>query len=128
MPTRCGRQDLLQMLSKELLIKDPPNMHENASLSLLRLPHPRTGEFGPTVTVAAGSLRRAPGVPTLFLPYEHPNEGRSTILEVQAVSPPNARSWFLSEEVLQGEWSWSGDHRDSNLPKARWQTPNYDPN
>ncbi|KAJ7602260.1 ribonuclease H2, subunit B [Roridomyces roridus] len=47
----------------------------------LRLPHPRTG------------------VPSLFLPYSLQNE-RDAILEVQAVSPANPRSWFVGQEVV----------------------------
>ncbi|KAJ7268785.1 ribonuclease H2, subunit B [Mycena haematopus] len=51
----------------------------------LRLPHPRTG------------------IASLFLPY-HPqgNDGsrRDAILEVQAVAPTNARSWFIGQEVV----------------------------
>ncbi|KZT26700.1 hypothetical protein NEOLEDRAFT_1240767 [Neolentinus lepideus HHB14362 ss-1] len=54
---------------------------------LLRLPHPRTG------------------VPSLFLPYPQQQTGSTTtwsILEVQMVSPPNERSWFLEEgQVLE---------------------------
>ncbi|KAG9316403.1 ribonuclease H2, subunit B [Chiua virens] len=55
----------------------------------LRLPHPRTG------------------IPSLFLAHEpNPNasdtDGKcvSKILEVQAVEPPNARSWFIGDEVV----------------------------
>ncbi|KAF5316905.1 hypothetical protein D9611_003880 [Ephemerocybe angulata] len=43
----------------------------------LSLPHPRTGHFA------------------LFLPTD------TGILEVQAVSPTNARSWFLEQEVVE---------------------------
>ncbi|KAI0949376.1 hypothetical protein AcW1_009009 [Taiwanofungus camphoratus] len=51
-------------------------------LRILRLLHPRTG------------------IPALFLPYESPSK-QSFILEVQVVSPPNPRTWFMSEgEVL----------------------------
>ncbi|KAH0827552.1 hypothetical protein J3R83DRAFT_4273 [Lanmaoa asiatica] len=55
----------------------------------LRLPHPRTG------------------IASLFLAHEPvPDEDEpdrsqvSKILEVQAVEPPNARSWFIGEEVI----------------------------
>ncbi|TFK44398.1 ribonuclease H2, subunit B [Crucibulum laeve] len=57
-------------------------------LQYLRLPHPRTG------------------LPSLFLPSEVPGLSRSsaiqksTILEVQAVSPTDARSWFMNDEVV----------------------------
>ncbi|KAJ7747352.1 ribonuclease H2, subunit B [Mycena metata] len=51
----------------------------------LRLPHPRTG------------------IPSLFLPY-HPQKPdgpkRDSILEVQAVAPTHARSWFIGQEVV----------------------------
>ncbi|KAH8107902.1 ribonuclease H2, subunit B [Cristinia sonorae] len=56
--------------------------NEGRELRFLRLPHPRTD------------------VSSLFLPYYV--SGKSRLLEVQAVSPPNARSWFLSEgEVIE---------------------------
>ncbi|KAI6121484.1 ribonuclease H2, subunit B [Pisolithus sp. B1] len=55
----------------------------------LRLPHPRTG------------------LPSLFLTYQLQEGGgngsevrSSTILEVQTVAPPGARSWFMREEVV----------------------------
>lgn len=44
------------------------------------------------------------GLPSLFLPYEV--SGKSVILEVQVVSPPNRRSWFMSDEVLEGTCTW----------------------
>ncbi|KAH9935311.1 ribonuclease H2, subunit B [Fomitopsis serialis] len=53
-------------------------------LRFLRLPHPRTG------------------LPALFFPPELPDRSKSTILEVQAVTPPNPRSWFMPEgEVMK---------------------------
>ncbi|KZV69958.1 hypothetical protein PENSPDRAFT_608011 [Peniophora sp. CONT] len=56
----------------------------NARASFLRLPHPRTS------------------VPTLFLPYRRTASTSTSkyewdILEVQSVSPPGPRSWFLDE-------------------------------
>ncbi|KAJ3923958.1 ribonuclease H2, subunit B [Lentinula edodes] len=48
--------------------------------SFIRLPHPRTG------------------LPTLFLPYQ--TALSSTISELQAVEPINARSWFIENEVI----------------------------
>ena len=49
------------------------------------------------------------GIPSLFLPYESDRANcgtrKSSILEVQAVAPPNARSWFIGEEVVAGEYS-----------------------
>ncbi|KAJ7680532.1 ribonuclease H2, subunit B [Mycena polygramma] len=56
-----------------------------AATRFLRLPHPRTG------------------IGSMFLPY-WPREGggskRDAILEVQAVAPTNARSWFIGQEVV----------------------------
>ncbi|KAF8070633.1 ribonuclease H2, subunit B [Lyophyllum atratum] len=75
--------DLIHALSATLEQKDA----STASLSFIRLPHPRTG------------------LPSLFLPSETPSNAslpytQSRILEVQAVSPPDSRSWFLDEEVV----------------------------
>lgn len=53
---------------------------EPRKLRFMRLPHPRSG------------------VPSLFLPYQA--EGKSRIAEVQVVSPPNERSWFMSEDQV----------------------------
>ncbi|KAJ7859693.1 ribonuclease H2, subunit B [Mycena leptocephala] len=56
-----------------------------AASRFLRLPHPRTG------------------LASLFLPYQsRGNDGskRDAILEVQAVAPTNARSWFIGQEVV----------------------------
>ncbi|KAF8904478.1 ribonuclease H2, subunit B [Gymnopilus junonius] len=55
-------------------------------LRILRLPHPRTG------------------LPSLFLPLEwlppsNPQKS-SALLEIQAVCPPDERSWILGEEVV----------------------------
>ncbi|KAH9858715.1 ribonuclease H2, subunit B [Lenzites betulinus] len=50
-------------------------------LRILRLPHPRTG------------------VPSMFIPHETPQS--SIITEIQSVSPPNRRSWFTQEEVVE---------------------------
>ncbi|KII92761.1 hypothetical protein PLICRDRAFT_51117 [Plicaturopsis crispa FD-325 SS-3] len=63
-------QDLLDTLALNL---------EDAQF--LRLPHPRTG------------------VPSLFLPYRNKQQS-VTVLEVQAITPPNARSWFMGNEVI----------------------------
>ncbi|KAJ7079127.1 ribonuclease H2, subunit B [Mycena belliarum] len=55
------------------------------SSRFLRLPHPRTG------------------LASLFLPYESCSDDgpkRNAILEVQAVAPTNARSWFIGQEVV----------------------------
>ncbi|KAJ7045731.1 ribonuclease H2, subunit B [Mycena alexandri] len=56
-----------------------------AATQFLRLPHPRTG------------------IPSLFLPYypqKHDGPKRDSILEVQAVAPTHARSWFIGQEVV----------------------------
>ncbi|KAF7376320.1 hypothetical protein MSAN_00047500 [Mycena sanguinolenta] len=56
-----------------------------AANRFLRLPHPRTG------------------IASLFLPYQPQGTSgsrRDAILEVQAVSPTNARSWFIGQEVV----------------------------
>ncbi|EIN11896.1 hypothetical protein PUNSTDRAFT_111911 [Punctularia strigosozonata HHB-11173 SS5] len=58
-------------------------LDSETALRFLRLPHPRTG------------------IPSLFLPYVPLGQSKHTILEVQAVAPPNPRSWFMSEgEVI----------------------------
>lgn len=74
----------------------------------LRLPHPRTGA-SPLTTETAIVERYFPGIASLFLAYEPvPNEGEpdqkriSKVLEVHAVEPPNARSWFNGDEVVSG--------------------------
>ncbi|KAI0675309.1 ribonuclease H2, subunit B [Trametes maxima] len=75
--------DLLQAISGQLghgNLEGEESVPTNG-LRFLRLPHPRTG------------------IPTLFIPHE--NEQSSTILEVQFVSPPNRRSWFLQNEVVE---------------------------
>ncbi|KAI9463581.1 ribonuclease H2, subunit B [Lactarius psammicola] len=79
--------DLLDTITRKA------NQHESgsslspdglASMSFLRLPHPRTA------------------VPSLFLPYHRAEPASGSgggwgILEVQNVSPPNPRSWFFTE-------------------------------
>ena len=45
------------------------------------------------------------GLPSLFLPFESSGangEEISKILEIQAVSPPEERSWTLGERVIAG--------------------------
>ncbi|KAJ7702974.1 ribonuclease H2, subunit B [Mycena rosella] len=62
-----------------------PSGSKPACSRFLRLPHPRTG------------------LASLFLPYEpRVDDGskRNAILEVQAVAPTNARSWFIGQEVV----------------------------
>ncbi|KAK7053469.1 hypothetical protein VNI00_004095 [Paramarasmius palmivorus] len=77
MPAHLGLlpADLLQTLSIS------PNEHGHVPGSFIRLPHPRTG------------------LPSLFLPSDTTAHG-SSILELQQVTPPNARSWFVGNEVV----------------------------
>ncbi|KAF8315966.1 ribonuclease H2, subunit B [Amanita rubescens] len=59
--------------------------HVDHSANFLRLPHPRTG------------------IASLFLPVKGPKDTAgdiSVILEVQAVTPAETRSWFLDNEVV----------------------------
>jgi ribonuclease H2 subunit B len=51
------------------------------------------------------------------------------ILEVQAVAPTNARSWFIGQEVVAGSvsqilYSFS----EALSSQSRWKTPSHDPN
>ncbi|GLB37612.1 putative ydr279p protein family (RNase H2 complex component) [Lyophyllum shimeji] len=75
--------DVLQTLSTTL----EQGEKVSGGLSFIRLPHPRTG------------------IPSLFLPYDTPSDAslpcaQRGILEVQAISPPDPRSWFLDEDVI----------------------------
>ncbi|KAF8558009.1 hypothetical protein OG21DRAFT_1475189 [Imleria badia] len=84
----------------------------------LRLPHPRTGA-SPLIIETTIFDRSFPGIASLFLVHEPaPTEGEpdqkrvSKILEVQAVEPPNARSWFNGDDVISatlGADSWVTD-------------------
>lgn len=60
--------------------------HPGYATQFLRLPHPRTG------------------LASLFLLHDQQAQGDTTkmssILEVQAISPTNARTWFIGEEVV----------------------------
>ena len=44
------------------------------------------------------------GVPSLFLPSKSrdTDDSLDTILEVHVITPPNSRSWFLGEQVIEG--------------------------
>ncbi|CDO77326.1 hypothetical protein BN946_scf184775.g16 [Trametes cinnabarina] len=70
--------DLVQALSGHLA-SDVNSSQQD--IRVLRLPHPRTG------------------VPSLFIPHE--TSKISSILEVHAVSPPNKRSWFTEDSVVE---------------------------
>ncbi|KAI0358438.1 hypothetical protein OH77DRAFT_1494140 [Trametes cingulata] len=61
--------------------KDGDGAVERSGPRFLRLPHPRTG------------------IPSLFVAHETPQA--SSLLEVQSVSPPNRRSWFMQDEVVE---------------------------
>ncbi|KAF5380605.1 hypothetical protein D9615_004589 [Tricholomella constricta] len=79
--------DIMQTLSATLEQKDRVNA--STGLSFIRLPHPRTAQ----------------GISSLFLPSETLADASiscppSKILEIQAVSPPDPRSWFLGQEVV----------------------------
>ncbi|KIM91894.1 hypothetical protein PILCRDRAFT_809883 [Piloderma croceum F 1598] len=74
--------DVLDALSTQLPVNETPR---TSPLRFLRLPHPRTG------------------VPSLFLPYETTTSlelQETRIVEAQAVTPTNARSWFLGEQEV----------------------------
>ncbi|KAI0745770.1 ribonuclease H2, subunit B [Earliella scabrosa] len=75
--------ELVQSLSSKLNGSGDDGLAESRGVRFMRMPHPRTG------------------IPALFLPYELPEDGSSVILEVQAVCPPNKRSWFMRSEVLE---------------------------
>ncbi|RDX55099.1 hypothetical protein OH76DRAFT_1397456 [Lentinus brumalis] len=75
--------DLLQTICGQLGGTGAKEDGSEGGLRFLRLPHPRTG------------------ILSLFLPSVIPQEGKSSLLEVQAVSPPNKRSWFMSNEVVE---------------------------
>ncbi|KAL1743831.1 ribonuclease H2, subunit B [Schizophyllum fasciatum] len=64
------------ILPDELI--DTLSAQANIGTRLLRLPHPRTG------------------IPSLFAPYA----SGSKVAEVQAVAPPNERSWFIGDSVV----------------------------
>lgn len=68
---------------------------------MLRLPHPRTGENISRLFQLNEIHSSMPGLPSLFLPSE--SENASTVLEIQAVSPPDERSWMTGEEIVAGE-------------------------
>ncbi|KAF9482144.1 hypothetical protein BDN70DRAFT_829760 [Pholiota conissans] len=76
--------DIIQFLS--LSLQRVPCLEDREQpLRVLRLPHPRTG------------------LPALFLHTEQllpTSENAPPILEIQAVSPPDKRSWIMGEEVM----------------------------
>ncbi|CAA7261686.1 unnamed protein product [Cyclocybe aegerita] len=94
MPSRFAilPSDIIQYLSLSLNDTSTitPEFHNSTHepLQILRLPHPRTG------------------LPSLFLPLEHLQSRSSVdfsdagVLEIQAVCPPDERSWIVGEEVV----------------------------
>ncbi|KAH7929852.1 hypothetical protein BV22DRAFT_1080099 [Leucogyrophana mollusca] len=79
--------DVIDALAAQL--NEKSSLSNSSPARFLRLPHPRTG------------------IASLFLPYElnmerldSSSKTRFSIAEVQAVAPPNARSWFIGEEVV----------------------------
>jgi len=78
--------------------------HVDHSANFLRLPHPRTGAF--QTHLPPSFLTTPEGIASLFLPVKGPKDTAgdiSVILEVQAVTPAETRSWFLDNEVVSGE-------------------------
>ncbi|KAI0780054.1 ribonuclease H2, subunit B [Fomes fomentarius] len=75
--------EILQTLASQLEESTGDGMQADGGRRFLRLPHPRTG------------------IPALFLPCELLNDGNGAILEIQAISPPNKRSWFMGDEVVE---------------------------
>ncbi|KAG1862529.1 ribonuclease H2, subunit B [Suillus subalutaceus] len=74
--------DIIDTLTARL---NQENRHPSYATQFLRLPHPRTG------------------LASLFLHDQHAQGDTtktSSILEVQAISPTNARTWFIGEEVV----------------------------
>ncbi|KAG2146022.1 ribonuclease H2, subunit B [Suillus bovinus] len=75
--------DIIDTLTARL---NQENRHPDYVPRFLRLPHPRTG------------------LASLFLLHDHRSQNDTTktssILEVQAISPTNARTWFMGEEVI----------------------------
>ena len=79
-------------------------------LHIFRLPHPRTSKKLQSMKAKAKALYvlllfYLIGLPSLFLPFESSGadgEEISKILEIQAVSPPEERSWMLGERVIAG--------------------------
>lgn len=75
--------DIIDTLTARLNQENRPPGH---ATPFLRLPHPRTG------------------VASLFFIHDQhaPDDttNKSSILEVQAISPTNARTWFIGEEVV----------------------------
>lgn len=79
-------------------------------LHIFRLPHPRTSKNLQSMKAKAKALYvlvliYPTGLPSLFLPFTSSGangEEISKILEIQAVSPPEERSWMLGEHVIAG--------------------------
>jgi len=103
------------------------------ALNLLRLPHPRTGWW----LTQRSSLKCAyrgplPGFPCLFLPLEKlPStlNQSNTLLEIQAICPPEERSWIVGEECIAGESNPPALTFPTELNvQRRWKVVNDDTN
>lgn len=101
-------EDVVQFVSASLSTQD--NEVNNRPLRIFRLPHPRTSKDLQSMKAKAKALYVIVlicpiGLPSLFLPFESSGangEEISKILEIQAVSPPEERSWMLGERVIAG--------------------------
>jgi hypothetical protein len=83
------------------------------------------------MTTSSFKANDSVGVPALFLPHRSPSSGGKVeqILEVQAVDPPNPRSWFLGkDEVVDGQSDHTHYECAAHLAMRRWQTPYDDTN
>jgi hypothetical protein len=65
------------------------------------------------------------GVPSLFLPSKRrdADDSLDIVLEVHSIAPPNPRSWFLGEQVIEGMLMLNHSCRVSVLNlQRRWET------
>lgn len=114
--------DVLDALSLQLNQRAHP---------LLILPHPRTGMLRKSRYLSQMNASFT-GIPSLFLPYapqtSASNKATTAILEVQAVVPPNARSWFFGDEVVAGECAHTLAHHSILIfTFSRRKAPRHDP-
>lgn len=99
-------KDVVQFVSASLSAED--NEVNKRPLHIFRLPHPRTSKNLQSMKAKALYvlvLIYPTGLPSLFLPFTSSGgngEEISKILEIQAVSPPEERSWMLGDRVIAG--------------------------